>query len=173
MIRPEDMFEVGLVVPDLEAAIEQFNAMFGYTFSPILEGVLPTRHPDRDEVPAMRMAVTREHPQLELLEAAPGTSIVPPSGTGLHHLGYYVDDLEAESQRLVELGIPLVRAGFSGEESPVNWVYHEMADGTLLELVDRRSVPLRKALIEGEVPESPWVTRLVPVAHGLGGSALR
>ncbi|MFE6820877.1 VOC family protein, partial [Streptomyces sp. NPDC057690] len=60
-------------------------------------------------VPRLRTAVSREQPQIELLEAVPGTHLVPPAGTGLHHIGYYVDDLEAATEALTALDIPLVR----------------------------------------------------------------
>ena len=40
-ISPDDLFEIALVVPNLEEAIEHFHHAFGYTFSPIVEGVLP------------------------------------------------------------------------------------------------------------------------------------
>lgn len=166
MIVPGDLFEIGLVVPDLEQAIAQFHDAFGYTFTAIVEGVLPTRDGDGDTTPPMRMAVTREHPQLELLEAAPGTHLLAPAGTGLHHLGYYVDGLEMASRALTALGIPFLRGGFSGEVCPVSWAYHVMANGTLIELVDRQTAPLRTMISVGQVPESPWVERVVHLADG-------
>ncbi|MEU9273117.1 VOC family protein [Streptomyces sp. NPDC048251] len=168
MIVPGDLFEVGLVVPDLEAAIEQYHKAFGYTFSLILDGVLPTREAGTQEysVPPLRMAVSRERPQIELLEAASGTHLVPPAGTGLHHLGYYVDDLTAASEALTALGIPLVRGGVLGDVSPFSWAYHEMGDGTLVELVDRQAAPSRTMITVGQVPASPWVNRGVPLTDG-------
>jgi methylmalonyl-CoA/ethylmalonyl-CoA epimerase len=162
-ITPGDLFEIALIVPNLEAAIDEFHRAFGYTFSPVLEGVLPTRddHGD-DSFPTFRMAVSRETtPQLELLEAQPGTSIVPPTGTGLHHVGYYVDDLRGESEHLASLGLPFDCAGIANGDAPDGWVYHRMGDGTIVELVDRGRAPLRKALMEGYLPDSPWARRLV------------
>jgi hypothetical protein len=148
--------------------MEQFHLAFGYTFSPILEGVLPTRDADgADSFPPFRMAVTLETtPQLELLEAQDGTAIVPPAGTGLHHLVYYVDDLSGESDRLTALGIPFECAGIADGSCPDGWVYHRMTDGTIIELVDRTRAPLRKKLMEGHLPDSPWAGRLVSAADG-------
>jgi catechol 2,3-dioxygenase-like lactoylglutathione lyase family enzyme len=166
MIVPGDLFEIALIVPNLEEAIERFHHAFGYTFSPIVEGVLPTRDDAGESLPPLRMAVSREFPNVELMETAPGTDIEPPAGTGLHHLGYYVDDLAGESERLQAMGMPLVRGGFVDDAFPVGWVYHVMADGTLIELVDRQSVPLRQTLIAGEVPDSPMVHRVIPLADG-------
>ncbi len=166
MIVPGDLFEICLVVPNLEAAIEQFHTAFGYSFSLIVDGVLPTREETGDTSPPLRMAVSREQPQLELLEAAPGTHLEAPAGTGLHHLGYYVDDLKEASAALSVLGIPFVRGGFSDEVFPASWVYHEMADGTLIELVDRQTAPLRTMITVGQAPDSPMVHRVIPLVDG-------
>lgn len=166
MIVPGDLFEIGLIVPNLEEAIEQFHRVFGYTFTLILDGVLPTRDEAGETVPPMRMAVSRETPQLELLEAAPGTHLVPPKGTGLHHLGYYVDDLEGDSKRLSAMGIPFARGGFADDKFPAGWVYHEMADGTVIELVDRQTAPLRTMITVGQAPDSPMVKRAIRLTDG-------
>jgi hypothetical protein len=170
-ISPKDLFEIGLIVPSLEKAIEQFHYAFGYTFSPIVEGVLPTQDELGRSMPPLRMSVSREAPQIELLEVAPGTHLTPPTGTGLHHLGYYVDDLVDESARLAATGAAFVRGGFADDIFPAGWVYHEMHDGTLIELVDRQTAPLRQALVAGRVPDSPMVHRFIPLADGLGGES--
>ena len=164
-IVPGDLFEICYIVPDIEAAMDRFSRAFGYTWSPILEGVLPMRDADGDSTPPFRMAVSRETPQIELLETQPGTALVPPAGTGLHHVGYYVDDLAAESDRLASLGFPLDRAGNADGTVPDGWVYHRMDDGTLVELVDRARKPLRDSLIAGQMPDSPWAKRLVSTAE--------
>ncbi len=38
-ISPGDFFEIGLIVPNLEKAIEQFHDAFGYTFT-LISGYL-------------------------------------------------------------------------------------------------------------------------------------
>jgi hypothetical protein len=169
-ITPGDLFEIALVVPNLEEAIDHFHEAFGYTFSPILEGVLPMRDETGETHPPFRMTVSHESPQLELMEAQPGTAIVPPAGTGLHHLGYYVDDLAGESARLSELGFSFDRAGVANGTAPDGWVYHRMPDGTIVELVDRERAPLRKMLMEGRMPDSAWARRLVPTGEGSSDS---
>jgi catechol 2,3-dioxygenase-like lactoylglutathione lyase family enzyme len=165
-ICPGDFFEIGLIVPNLEKAIEQFHEALGYTFTLIMEGTLPTRDADGDSVPPLRMAVSRESPQLELVEAQPGTHLVPPGRNALHHLGYYVDDLEGESKRLTAKGIPFARGGFFGDVFPAGWVYHEMPDGTLIELVDRQQAPLRQMLMVGQTPDSPMVQGAIRLTDG-------
>ncbi|MDT3442241.1 MULTISPECIES: VOC family protein [unclassified Pseudofrankia] len=167
MIVPGDLFEIGLIVPDIETSIEQFHKAFGYTFAVVVDGVLPTRDADGDTVPPMRIAVSREvSPQIELLEAVPGTHLVAPAGTGLHHLGYYVDDLQAASDALAALGIPFARGGFHEDVFPASWVYHEMADGTVIELVDRQSAPARAMLTVGQIPDSPMIEGATPLDDG-------
>ena len=170
MISPGDLFEICLIVPRLEDAMAELHAAFGYTFSPILEGVLPMRDANGDSQPPLRMTVSREvAPQIELVEAQPGTPLEAARGTGLHHLGYYVDDLRGESYRLASLGIALASAGRANGEAPDGWVYHSMSDGTVIELVDRERAPLRKMLTDGAMPDSPLASRLIPAPDGLGG----
>ena len=166
MIVAGDLFEIGIVVTDLDAAIETFHKALGYTFSLIVEGVLPTRDATGESMPPMRMAVSRERPQLELIEAVAGTHLTAPAGTGLHHLGYYVDDLAASSRALTAMGVPFICGGFAGEACPTSWAYHEMADRTLIELVDRQTQPLRTMLTVGQVPDSPWINRGIPLVDG-------
>jgi hypothetical protein len=142
--------------------MNEFRRVMGATFSPIVEGVLPLRDENGDSQPAMRLTVSREFPNIELFEAQPGTALMPPAGTGLHHIGVYVDDLDAESARLEREGLPLLAAGVADGKSPVRWAYHRMADGTILELADRRTAALRRTLIAGGVPDSPMVHRVIP-----------
>lgn len=169
-ISPRDLFEVALIVPNLEAAMHHFHDAFGYTFSSILEGVLPMRDASgQDSSPPLRMVVSRELPYLELVEAQPGTPLAAPAGTGLHHLGYYVDDLRGETERLQALGCDLQAAGVADGQSPEGWVYVRMHDGTVVELVDRTSAPLRTMWVQGRLPDSPMARRLVPAPAGLGG----
>lgn len=170
-ISPSDLFEVGLIVPNLEDAIGLFHTVFGYAFSPIVEGVLPTREGNEDSNPPMRLCVSRTWPQIELLEVAAGTHLTPPAGTGLHHLGYYVDDLVGESKRLADAGIPCVRGGVAGDVFPAGWIYHRMSDGTIIEIVDRDTAPMRQALMEGEVPDSPMVHKVIHLSAALSGAA--
>ena len=164
MMIAGDLFEIGLVVADLDAAIEEFHKALGYRFELIVDGVLPTRDELGESTPPMRMTVSREQPQLELLEAVPGTHLAARAGTGLHHLGYYVDDLAASSKALTALGIPYVCGGFAEEVSPASWAYHAMSDGTLIELVDRQTAPTRTMLTVGQIPDSPWINQAIRVA---------
>jgi hypothetical protein len=170
-IVPGDLFEVALIVPDLEKAMHEFHDAFGYTFSPILEGHLSLRDSEgNDDDPPLRMVVTREvEPQLELVEAQAGTVLEAAKGTGLHHLGYYVDDLVAASAGLTTLGMPLQAAGTAMGEAPDGWVYHRMGDGTVIELVARDRADLRRQWTAGSLPDSPLANRLVPAPQGLGG----
>lgn len=169
-ISPQDFFEYCLIVPDMEEAIRQLHDALGYTFSPILEGVIPTRDAEGgDLLPVYRMAVSIESPEIELIETLPGTPFVPPAGTGLHHVGYYVDDLASESERMTSLGLPFVRGGFHEDTFPHMWAYHRMPDGTLLELVDRATRPMRENLKAGRIPDPEMGYRLVPVPESAGG----
>ena len=99
MIDPT-LDHVGIVVPDLEAAIEDLSAQLGFQFAIVFDDDLEVREPGgTDRAIHLRIAYSSQPPALELIEAAPGTPWAP-ERVGLHHVAYFVDDLPKESERL-------------------------------------------------------------------------
>ncbi|SRR5579875_241283 len=155
-VRPDDVYEFGIIVPDLERALEELNRAFGYTFSPIFEGHLPLRGSEGDALIPLRVAYSKQFPHLEVIEERPGTYLVAPPGTSLHHIGAWVDDLDAESTRLEGLGMPMTLCGFVGEKSPALYTFHSTGFGALLELVSREGkADFDQLVFEGSIPEAP------------------
>ena len=99
MIDPT-LDHVGIVVLDLDAAIDAMRVQLGFEFTVVFDDVLPVHEESAgDRGIHLRIAYTAQRPALELIEAVPGTPWSP-DRAGLHHLGYHVDDLGAESERL-------------------------------------------------------------------------
>ena len=69
-------------------------------------------------------------PRLEIIQAVPGTLWEPAAGSGIHHLGYWSDDVAADSAALEERGYALEAAGQV-------WAYHRNPAGPRIELVNR------------------------------------
>jgi len=91
---------VGIVVPDLEAAMADLATELGFEFAIVFDDDLEVREPPGvDRAIHLRIAYSPQRPALELIEAAPGTPWAP-DRVGLHHLAYFVDDLVADSDRL-------------------------------------------------------------------------
>lgn len=81
---------------------------------------------------------------LELVQPLEGKPIhnefVEDSGEGLHHIGYIVDDLEAETARLVEKGIPVITRVYT-DPAGAGFAYFDLrknGGNVLIELIQRR-----------------------------------
>jgi catechol 2,3-dioxygenase-like lactoylglutathione lyase family enzyme len=103
-------YHAGFVVPDLEAAVVDFEAKLGYTFNP------PTTlgvHEVEDRVSGitgsieMRVAYTRQGPfRLEVIEAQ-GEGVYAAGGAGIHHLGVWEADVAGRLKQLEADGDPI------------------------------------------------------------------
>jgi len=132
MIQPENLFHIGLVVPDLTAARASLHAAAGLSWTDVTERrrkvwLAPGRH---QEV-TFKVCHSLTTFQIELVEHVEGT-IWTSTGGGLHHLGYRANDLEAESKHLTEAGSPLVAR-------TETWAYHQSPLGFYIELLKPRN----------------------------------
>ncbi|HEY4224338.1 MAG TPA: VOC family protein [Pseudolysinimonas sp.] len=139
---------VGILVPDLEEAIERWSAATGYTFSPIARYRTPRYSDHSDATPHFhdaRMSFSRQGPpQIELLEVT-GSGTHGPEQLGIHHLGFRgIDD---PAQRLAELEVLGLRSdGLSLDEQGrllLCFTDKRDLDGIRLELIS----PLRGPVV--------------------------
>jgi Glyoxalase/Bleomycin resistance protein/Dioxygenase superfamily len=137
-----DVHHVGVVVDDLDVAMDQISRDTGVTWAPVMERAQRLRTGD-GEVAAehLRFTYSREGtPHIELLESREKRFWQPgPAGT-LHHLGSFVSDLIGESARLAAGGLP-VEFGGGERERPLGFVYHVAAAGVRIELIDGARKP--------------------------------
>ena len=112
--------QVAVVVRDLDAAMERYAAQLGigpwnvYTYGPHRMPTMTFR--GRDQPYVMKLALAQVGTtQYELIEPVEGPTTyheyLDQRGEGLHHLGYYVDDIDAEIARMAALGYPLLQSG--------------------------------------------------------------
>lgn len=78
----------------------------------------------------MTIALCGEHPQIELVEPGEGPSIyhhwLDTRGPGMHHIGFYVPDLDATIRRMEDAGFPAVQAGFgNGADGSGGFAYFD------------------------------------------------
>ncbi len=103
----------GIVVPDLDKAIEFYQLMFGFR----VIGVKNWNNSNTyDQIVGVEDSVATEvimaghNCHIELLEyKSPRQTIAPPKNflaheTGIRHIAFYVDDPQMELDRLIELG---------------------------------------------------------------------
>jgi Glyoxalase/Bleomycin resistance protein/Dioxygenase superfamily len=130
-----------VVVDDLDAALARFSELFGYRWSDAFEGRVQVWLPDGDREIHLRFVYSRTVPRMEVIQAIDGTVWVPSAGSGIHHLGYWSDDVEGDATRLERSGF-VVEALGRVPNGAAQWSYHRAPDGFRVELVDRALQPM-------------------------------
>jgi hypothetical protein len=139
-----DLYHTGVVVTDLVGSMAEYERTLGVTWgfgshrvpAGTLEQPLLTRQGARTV--RFQFVYSNEGPhRLELVQAIPETVWAVPS-PGAHHLGYWSDDIVADSAHLSAAGAPwTVRMGVTVEEERPYAVMHRLPSGLDVELVDR------------------------------------
>ena len=115
-VLPE-LAQVGVVVKDIDQAVNYYSTTFGIGPFRLFDLDIPnvTLHGKPISL-KFRAAFTRMGPiQFELIEVPEGESIywefLDKKGEGLHHLGFYVTDIDKEVAKLERLGIGVLQGG--------------------------------------------------------------
>jgi len=95
-----------------------------------------------------RFRYSRSTPHLEVIQAQPGTLWTRVARSGLHHLGYWSDDLAADGAALERSGYTFEAAGVDHDDNRA-WSYHGSPTGPRIELVTRSLEPLLTRLWSG------------------------
>ena len=140
IVLPE-VGQIGVVVRDVEKAIEYYSK-FGLGPFQVVEiaGEVGSKM-----VKAKLAFAQMGQVQLELIEIVEGetihTEFLKKRGEGLHHLGFFVEDLEKEVDRWKKQGVGVLQAieGF--------FAYMDTAKigGVILELISARQIELISA----------------------------
>jgi catechol 2,3-dioxygenase-like lactoylglutathione lyase family enzyme len=144
LLHPGDQFHVGIVVHDFEAARAWLSDTFGYEWGPDMQIEYTMLLPDGPFTYQQRLQYSVTEPRLELVRSVAGTPLQP-SSSGLHHVGYWCDDVESTSRQLSENGWGWECGGTFADGSPA-WAYHFNPLGVRVELV---SVGMKAVGIEG------------------------
>ena len=139
VLSPADCYHVGLIVPDLDAAIAGMSAAGAYTWTKPIEATLAVTTDDGDIEMPFKFVYSVQAPHLELIQEVPGTVWAAPKDGAAHHLGYWVDDLAATAESLRA-------AGFCIEARPAgaqltSFAYLLSPSGIRIEIVDRALFP--------------------------------
>ncbi|MFC1963775.1 VOC family protein [Chloroflexota bacterium] len=137
--------QVGIVVKDLKKAEEFYSSLGIGPFFGRPKGVPPNTNKILRGKPAdfqMDIRFARMGSlELELIQPLsqdhPYKDFVEKNGEGLHHLGFFVDDIDAEEARLVKQGFKVLASG----RRPIGgFTYFEpdIPGGVCLELVQRQ-----------------------------------
>lgn len=133
MLGTLDVFHVGLVVPDIEAAMHEIGANLAIGWAPPQHRTQKVRT-EAGETRAEQIVFTYSSdgpPHIELIQPEPHSvwTITPPGG--LHHIGAFTDDIG------VPPGVGLsLEFGGGHDEAAVGFAYYTSPRGIRVELVD-------------------------------------
>ena len=101
-------WHLGIAVPDLEEGKEELGEVFGLRWRPArVRKLTLTDAAGRSYEVECHVVFSLGGPfAVEVWQAIPGTPLDMPQTGGVHHIGYWVDDLAAEAKRLDTLGYP-------------------------------------------------------------------
>ena len=140
-----DLFHVGIRVPDLATAMDEMSRSHGVTWASVQDRPMHVWIPGRGEVTLqLALVYTCEGPtHLELMQGDPGSPWHAGDGDafGVHHLGYWVDDVTVETERLLSLGWALELAAAPPEQGYGRFTYLRSPAGVLVEPLSRSSKP--------------------------------
>ena len=140
---PQQPDQVGIVVRDMDKAIEYYSKVLGigpfrrFEFT-LPEGIMRGKKISLKTKLAFTSLGTLE---VELIEAPSGDNIyrefLEASGEGLHHLGFHVSDIDSHLDRLKQQGVGIL---FSGRTERVSFAYMDTAEtgGVIFELIERK-----------------------------------
>ncbi len=144
MLNYDNVFHLGIIVPQIEQGMEEIGRRFGVTWAePTPSHVtLPTEKGPQD----LSFVYSYEGPpHLELIEAVPNTIWEAGPGSRIHHIGIYVDDVESEVERLTAEGAVLDMAGV--RDGRITWVSYLNSElGVRIELCPEEIRPGIEAL---------------------------
>jgi methylmalonyl-CoA/ethylmalonyl-CoA epimerase len=139
-VAARDLHHVGIAVANLDAAVARWCSLLGAEVEAAevvaSQGVRAV---------ALRTGAGRVELLSPLAADTPVGRFLERRGEGMHHVGFGVDDVEAELSLLRAAGATLIdeqpRQGLYG---PVAFVHPETMGGVLVELVGRQAPPFSK-----------------------------
>ncbi|MBO0701270.1 MAG: VOC family protein, partial [Zavarzinella sp.] len=118
MPRPEDQFHAAIVVDDPAAVKAELSELYGYEWSRETGAPLRLRLPTGETVLNVQCSYSKNAPRLEVIQSIPGTLWSPVPGSRIHHLGYWSDDVPADSAALEDKGYVCEAAGLGDDGVP-------------------------------------------------------
>jgi len=139
---PGTLFQIGYVVPNMDAALVHLNTTLGAPRFMVLRGIVVENGWFRGAPETINHSMAFGYVgdvQFEVIEPVSGKSTYSefldrvPAG-GVHHLGYSVEDYDTATADLLSRGYRLVQRGTFGD---TKFGYFETADdpGTVTEIV--------------------------------------
>ncbi len=140
-MKVEDLYHTGIVVDDYEGTLAQLTSLFGYQWGEEMRSTNPVTLASGETVMLeSAFCYSLNGPRLEIIRTNPGT-VWEPSSSGVHHLGYWSDDVAADSAAMTAAGYELELFGPGPDGVPM-YAYHKHPTGPRLEIVTRLVKPM-------------------------------
>ncbi|WP_245718434.1 VOC family protein [Nocardia miyunensis] len=137
ILDPGDQFHIGIVAPDFEATAARLTEVLGYEWGPEVGDLVSVDLPDGKSVELnLRCMYSTTVPRLEVVRSVAGTLWEPAGEAGMHHIGYWSDDVAADTEALIRHGY-LTEATRRGPQGGLFFAFLRSAEGFRVELVDR------------------------------------
>jgi catechol 2,3-dioxygenase-like lactoylglutathione lyase family enzyme len=132
-----ELFHVGIRVPDIEKAMDELSRGSGIEWSSLQHRQQPLWLPATGSTELdLRFTYSAAGPlHLELLQGPAGSVWAGDEVPGPHHLGYWVDDVAATTEELLQQGWSLEVASRPPEDGYGNFSYVRSTAGILVEPV--------------------------------------
>lgn len=132
-----ELFHVGIRVRDVAAALAEMTESHGISFTSIRTTPMQCWLPAEGHVTkGVELAFSCEGPvHLEVMSGPAGSLWDGREVPGPHHLGYWVDDVRAETEKLLSHGWKLELAATSPDEGYGRFTYLRSPFGELVEPV--------------------------------------
>jgi hypothetical protein len=136
-LRPDGQFHIGIIVEDFEGELKRLTDLFGYQWCPELSADTAVRLYTADgpveQTVTTRFSYSANEPRLEIIRPIPDTVWVP-ADSGVHHIGYWSEDVPGDTAALEALGMRREVEGLL-PDGTAYWVYLRAEGGPRIELV--------------------------------------
>lgn len=127
---------IGLITRDFDRDLRRYAKVFGYRWAKVVSARHELIGPLSCKAD-VRVTFSVDEPHIELIEHRPGTPWSDDSGA-LHHLGFWVDDLEQSGAKLTDAGFTFKASGRREGASRIAYAYYSN-DNLMIEISDRRN----------------------------------
>jgi len=142
-MKPENLYHTGVIVDDIEAAKQWYTDVLGYRFSSTAgheHDQIVELADGRRTISGMLIAYSLDEPRIELVQSVPDT-IWQPTKQGVHHLGYWSDDVDGDLENLLANGAEF-EAKFASPDGSLLWAYCKHPLWGRIELVSTIMKPM-------------------------------
>jgi hypothetical protein len=142
------IFHHGLIVDDIDAAMQQIGQASGYDWTEVRAfDPLPLWTPEKGKTEArLKVAYSRQGPmRMELIEATPGSPYDAMRSLDRSHIGVWVDNVGDSVDELCGQGWRILMAGASDQRRYGSISYLVRDGGPVIEVVGRELEPVMQA----------------------------